>query len=54
MPDADLVLEGGGVKGLGTAHSARVRICGRLRADLIERGQATARDFLRRWNGAHP
>jgi NTE family protein len=29
-------------------------IRGRKRADLIERGQATARDFLRRWNGAHP
>jgi NTE family protein len=26
----------------------------RERADLIERGQTTAREFLRRWNDAHP
>jgi len=44
MPDADLILEGSGVK--GPRH--------RTRADLIERGQTTARDFVRRWNAAHP
>lgn len=91
MPDADLVLEGGGVKGLGTAgavlglldagyrfqrvagtsvgavaacfaaagaDSARFRdIVGRLDLSRVPDRRVpktTARDFLRRWNGAHP
>ena len=59
MPEADLVLERGGVNDefrdmpLPTTGTAITEsgIRAKEKADVLERGQQTARDFLQRWAG---